>query len=158
MNIDIELSEESIENAIRQIEDYEQKLHEKTSDFVKEVAKDVQTSAAAVLAQHVWTGQTLASLHVRDYKDSKYQSTSVVKVGGAAVWLEFGTGVVTNNSSVGGYVHPMGAQLGVCGLGTYGQGHGADPNFHGIPATLFMWNSAQSAKRNIEGLARRIWR
>lgn len=158
MNIDIELSEESIDSAIRQIEEYEKQLHEKTSALVKETAQNVEEYAAFVLAQHVWTGQTLASLHRKDYKDGKNSSTSVVRVGGAAVWLEFGTGVVTNNSSVGGYVHPMGAQLGVCGLGTYGQGHGADPDFHGIPATLFMWNSAQTARRDIPNLARRIYR
>ena len=158
MNIDIVLSEESIESAIRQIQEYEKQLHEKTSVLVKETAQKVKERAESVLVQHVWTGQTLASLRTTDYKGTKNISTSVVRVGGAAVWLEFGTGVVTNNSSVGGYVHPMGAQLGVCGLGTYGQGHGAEPDFHGIPATLFMWNSAQAARRDIPDLARRIYR
>lgn len=158
MTIDIVLSEKSIDSAIRQIEEYEKQLHEKTSALVKETAQNVKNRAANVLAQHVWTGETLASLRTIDREDTKNTSKSVVQVGGAAVWLEFGTGVVTNNSSVGGYVHPMGAQLGVYGLGTYGQGHGAEPNFHGIPATLFMWNSAQAARRDIPDLARRIYR
>lgn len=155
MNIDIELSEESIENAIRQIEDYAKDLKAKASNLVRDITYEVRDTAAYELSKHIWTGATIASLKV-EYKIG--DMTARVLVGGAAVWLEFGTGVVTNNSSVGGYVHPMGAQLGVCGLGTYGQGHGADPDFHGIPATLFMWNSAQTARRDIPNLARRIYR
>ena len=158
MNIDIELSEESIDSAIRQIEEYEKKLLANTSQLVKDTAVQVEEYCAYELSFHIDTGATIASLHHKDYKDGKYGSTSVVRVGGAAVWLEFGTGVVTNNSSVGGYVHPRGAAVGAYGLGTYGQGHGADPDFHGIPATLFMWNSAQTARRDIPNLARRIYR
>lgn len=154
MNIDVELSEESINNAIRQIEDYTKDLKAKASQLVNDVATQVEQYAAYELSFHVWTGETLASLRTK-YKFG--DMTARVLVGGAAVWLEFGTGVVTNNSSVGGYVHPKGAELGVCGLGTYGQGHGAEPNFKGIPATLFMWNSAQTARQDIPWLARRIW-
>ena len=155
MNIDVELSEESLDEAIMAVQVYRDSLDQKASRLVDEIATQVEQYAAYELSKHIWTGETLASLQ------KKYQvgsMTARVLVGGAAIWLEFGTGVVTNNSSVGAYVHPMGAQLGMCGLGTYGQGHGADPNFHGIPATLFMWNSAQTAKMEIPNMARRLFR
>ena len=83
--------------------------------------------------------------------------TANILVGGAAIWLEFGTGVVTNNSYKGGYVHPKAEELGMYGLGEYGYGHGADPDYHGIPATMFMYHSAWNARRDIPYLARRIW-
>jgi len=158
MTIDIELSEESIDNAIQQVKDYEEKLRAKTGELVKETAQNVEEYAAYVLAQHIDTGETLASLKKKDYKGGKNTATSVVEVGGAAVWLEFGTGVVTNNAYVGAYVHPRAGYAHMCGLGTYGEGHGAEPNYHGIVATLFMWNSAQAARRDVPNLARRIFR
>ena len=154
MTIEFELSEESIDSAISQLEDYEKSFREHTSELVKETAEQVERYAAYELAQHIDTGETIASLKTATREGS---NSATVSVGGAAIWLEFGTGVVTNNSYIGGYVHPKGAELGMCGLGTYGQGHGADPDFHGIPATLFMWNSAQTARRDIPNLARRIF-
>lgn len=156
MNINIDLYDgKSIDDAIAQIQQYKQDLRSKTELLVQKTAERVEEYAAYELANHIDTGETLASLHTEHRKGSL---TANVIVGGAAIWLEFGTGVVTNNSSVGGYVHPKGAELGVCGLGTYGQGHGADPNFHGIPATLFMWNSAQIARSDLVGLARGIYK
>ena len=155
MNINVELSEQSLDEAIMALQIYRDSLDQKASKLVGDLATQVEEYAAYELSKHIWTGETLESLR-KKYKFGDL--TARVLVGGAAIWLEFGTGVVTNNSSVGGYVHPMGAELGICGLGTYGQGHGADPNFHGIPATLFMWNSAQAARRDIPDLARRIFR
>lgn len=156
MTIDFDVfSEKSIDDAISKVEEYRKNFQEKTSELVKQTAEVVRQNAANELANHIWTGQTLASLHT-EMRSGSY--TANVLVGGAAVWLEFGTGVVTNGSYVGGYVHPMGAELGMCGLGTYGQGHGAEPNYHGIPATLFMWNSAQIARQNVTNIARRVFR
>jgi hypothetical protein len=56
------------------------------------------------------------------------------------------------------------------GIGTYGKGHGADPNgwyypdeagewhhTYGIPATMFMWRSAQTTRAKIPEMARRFF-
>lgn len=167
MNIDIELSEESIENAIRQIEDYAKDLKAKASELVRDVTYEVRDTAAFELSKHIWTGATIASLK-SEYKIG--DMTARVLVGGAAVWLEFGTGVVANPVGVGGYAHPRAAELGMYGIGEYGHGHGSDPNgwwyyddngkkhhTYGIPATMFMWHSAQNARRDIPWIARRIF-
>jgi len=155
MTIEFELSAESIDSAISQLEDYQKSFKAHTSELVRETAEQVERYAAYELSKHIDTGETIASLKTTHSKGS---NTATVSVGGAAVWLEFGTGVVTNNAYVGAYVHPRAGYLGMCGLGTYGQGNGARPDYHGIPATLFMWNSAQTAKQDIVGIARRVFR
>ena len=167
MIINITLDEKSLEDAIRKVEDYSKDLKTKTSQLVDDVANQVKEYAAFELSQHVWTGETLASLRKEINKGG---FTAHILVGGAAVWLEFGTGVVANPVGVGGYAHPMAAELGMYGIGEFGHGHGADPNgwwyydetgrkrhTFGIPATMFMYHSAWNARRDIPYLARRIW-
>ena len=116
------------------------------------------------------SGQPIMAMPVRTIIVNKGGFTAHILVGGAAVWLEFGTGVVANPVGVGGYAHPMAAELGMYGIGEFGHGHGADPNgwwyydetgrkrhTFGIPATMFMYHSAWNARRDIPYLARRIW-
>ena len=154
MIIDVSLNEESIDKAIAQIQQFKQDLRNKTESLVEKTAERVEEYATYELSKHIYSGETLASLHT-EHKKGSY--TANVLVGGAAIWLEFGTGVVTNNSYVGGYVHPKAAELGMCGLGTYGMGNGARPDFHGIPATLFMYNSVWLAGTDIEEIARGVF-
>lgn len=169
MTIDLNVfSEESIDNAIKAIEDYSKSLKDKTKELVKEAATNLEEYAAYELSQHIWTGETIASLR-KEFENNSM--TARILVGGAAIWLEFGTGVVANPVGVGGYAHPKAAELGMYGIGEYGHGHGADPNgwwykdetgqsrhTYGIPATMFMYHSAMNARRDIPNLARRIYR
>lgn len=171
MTINMDLSEDSINAAIRIVEQYKKDLLRKSGDLVDILARDVDTEARRELNKHVWSGETLASLQIEKGKDTKYTRNTNVTVGGAAVWLEFGTGVVANACSPGTIVHPViGAELVVSGIGTYGEGHGSDPNgwywedeigeshhTYGIPATMFMWNAAQRAKRELASTARRVF-
>lgn len=167
MTIDVELSEQSIENAIRKIEYYKDTLQAKTRLLAEVMAKRTEEYAAYELSKHVWTGETLASLRSVHNADSY---TSRVVVGGAAVWLEFGTGVVANPVGVGGYAHPKAAELGMFGIGEYGHGHGADPigwwyydetgqrrHTFGIPATMFMYHSAWNTRRDVPELAKGVF-
>ena len=168
MTITFELSEASIDSAIEQIESYKKKVQANTSKLVEEAATLLEEYAAFELSKHVWTGETLASLR-KVVRQGGY--TARVIVGGAAVWLEFGTGVVANPVGVGGYAHPKAAELGMYGIGEYGHGHGADPNgwwykdetgqtrhTYGIPATMFMYHSAWNVRRDLPDMARRIFK
>lgn len=168
MTIDVELSEKSLDEAIMAVQIYRDSLDNKASVLVKETATQVEEYAAFELSKHIESGDTLASLKTIYRQGAQ---TARVKVGGAAVWLEFGTGVVRNNVGVGNYAHPKAKELGMYGIGEYGHGHGSDPNgwwytdvdgahYHtyGIPATMFMYHSAWNARRDIPELARRIFR
>lgn len=168
MTINVELNEASIDNAIKQIQQYKKDLTEKTYRLVDEVASKVKTNAVHELSQHIETGETITSVRI-EHPNNSY--TASVLAGGAAIWLEFGTGVVANYVGVGDYAHPKAAELGMSGIGTYGNGHGADidgwwyydefgrkRHTFGIPATCFMYYSAMNARREIPNLARRIYR
>lgn len=181
MTIDFELDEASIDRAIRLVELYSKDLHGKSRVLVKKLANTVETNARNELSSHVWSGQTLASLHT-DMDGSNAKAN--VSVGGAAVWLEFGTGVVANNCETGEFVHPKAQELGMYGIGEYGHGWGSNPkgwyfypdaewdedqygatfnvyqnSMHtfGIPATRFMYHSAWAARRNIVPFAKEVF-
>jgi hypothetical protein len=170
MTIAFELSPKSIEGAIHRVELYSKDLQKKAEIFVDKLAEDVKYNAEKELINHVYTGETFDSLRI-DKLDKVGVYTRNILVGGAAVWLEFGTGVVANNCSPGDFVHQMpGVYFKIKGIGTYGKGHGADPNgwyypdeagewhhTYGIPATMFMWRSAQTTRAKIPEMARRFF-
>ena len=166
MTIEFELSEKSIENAIHRVELYRNDLKKKTEIFADKLAEDVKTNAETQLIEHVETGETFDSLRIE--KTGIY--TRHVLVSGAAVWLEFGTGVVMNHAYPGEYIHPKAVELGMKGIGTYGKGNGANPwgwwyidesgrkrHTYGIPATMFMYYSAMATRDKIPEMARGIF-
>ena len=169
MTIDLNIfDEDAINEAIMSVQIYRDSIDQKASKLVGEVSERVEEYAAYELSKHVWSGDTLASLK-RRYKVGAM--TARVIVGGAAVWLEFGTGVVANDCVKGEYMHPKAVELGMFGIGEYGHGRGSDPNgwdwyddsgqfwhTYGIPATRFMYHSAWNARADLPGLARRIFK
>lgn len=186
MTIECTLSEKDLDRAIRLVELYKKDLDGKTSVFVDGVARTVESNARNELSNHIWSGETMASLHTEKMANKGHTYTSRVIVGGAAVWLEFGTGVVANNCSPGEFVHPMAKELGMYGIGEYGHGWGSNPNgwyfyddgqydaewvggtyntyntgksIHtfGIPATLFMYHSAWAGRRALTHIAKGVF-
>jgi len=179
MTLDIDLDEKSLDRAIRLLELYQKDFMPKVHVVVDHLAKAAEDNARAELQQHVWSGETIASLHT-EKQDGKYTATRTVKVGGAAVWLEFGTGVVANNCEKGEFVHPYAKELGMYGIGEYGYGLGSNPkgwyfdsdaewangtynvyeshHTFGIPATLFMYHSAWAARREMPRYAKGVFR
>lgn len=168
--IEFELTEKSIDGAIRKLDLYIKDLQAKTSQLAGILAQRVEEYAAYELSKHQWTGETLASLRSVHHADS--YSARVI-VGGAAVWLEFGTGVVANACSPGTIVHPqhlLDGETLISGIGMYGFRHGSDPNgwwykdetgqsrhTYGIPATMFMWNATETTRRELAELARGVY-
>ena len=170
MTIECSLDEKDLDRAIRLVELYKKDLDGKTSVFVDHVAKTIEDNARNELSSHIWSGETISSLHTEKMASKGHSRNAKVSCGGAAVWLEFGTGVVANNCGTGEYVHPKAAELGMYGIGEYGQGHGSDPNgwyfedefgdsYHtfGIPATMFMYHSAWAGRRSLSRLAREVF-
>lgn len=181
MTINFTLDEKSIDAAIRQIEKYRDDLTPKTHRIVDDAARVAENNARQILQEHIWSGETIALLQTVKGKQDTYKASNTVTVGGAAIWLEFGTGVVANNCSPGTFVHPMAQELGMVGIGMYGNGYGSNPNgwffyedaewaggtfnvygrtMHtfGIPATMFMYNSAKVARRYLPSIARGVFR
>jgi hypothetical protein len=159
--ITIQLSEESIKAAIKELNAYKRELNKKVQALIDAMVAHGEDYAINQVG-HVDTGETLSSIH--GYRDG---NKGVVVAGGNAIWLEFGTGV-RHNGSAGGSPHPVGAELGMT-IGEYGQGKGANPNgwwyydgdkvkhTYGIPANMFMWRTARELERVAPELAREVF-
>ena len=104
-----------IKEAIFQIEKIKDELPFVMANLMKEVAEYGQKQAQMYL-EHVDTGETLVSI------DYDYTPTSAtVRAGGAAIWIEFGTGITKQP-------YPFPLPPGIEPHGGYGKGHGANPN------------------------------
>lgn len=104
-----------LDKAIAQIEHIKKELPFVMANLMKEVAKYGQERALMYL-NHYDTGATYASV------DYEYTPTSAtVRAGGAAIWIEFGTGITK-----AGY--PLNLPPGIVAHGEYGKGNGANPN------------------------------
>lgn len=161
--IHVSLNEASINKAIQEVKAYKRELKKKTLELVEAMCKRGEEYAIYHVADHVDSGETLAS--IVGYREG---NKGYIRAGGAAVWLEFGTGV-TYNGAAGTSPHPLGAEWGYT-IGTYGEGHGADPNgwyyptddggvahTRGIPATLFMWHTKEELQDDIPALMKEVF-
>lgn len=186
MTIDFTLDEKSLDRAIKLVGIYQEDLLRNTRNIVDRLGQVAENNARLELQDHIWSGETLASLHT-EKNDTKYTTTRTVKAGGAAIWLEFGTGVVANNCTSGDYVHPYAKELGMDAIGEYGHGWGSNPNgwyfyddgqydaewvggtyntyntgpsIHtfGIKSTLFMYHSAWAARRELPKYAKGVFK
>lgn len=160
MKIECTLSAASISNAVEQLRKYADSLEKKTEKLVQSLGEFGTESAANYLG-HFYTGETLSSLTF-----TRNGTTATIFVGGNAVWIEFGTGVVRNEGSG----HPKKDDLGMSDWGTYGQGKGANPegwwypsedgytHTFGIKMNMFMYRSAQDMRKELGRIAKEAFK
>lgn len=163
--IKVELSVESIDRAIKEIQ-AERRRQEKAIleliDKMVAVGEDYAINAVG----HVDTGETLAS--ITGYRNG---NKGVIVAGGAAVWLEFGTGTLKNH-----YQHPpaQGENANkIVRWGKYGDGYGDGSKYpegwwykdesgqshhtKGIEANMFMWRTAQRLQELFPKMAKEVF-
>lgn len=113
----VTLSGSSLDDAIRFLRDYQKRLESAGNEIAKRLSQMGYEVAFRVLANHVYTGETIGNLEVVQTAPNAYvlrtESTAIL-------FLEFGAGATK------GYGHP---DPGNFGPGTYpGKGHWDDPN------------------------------
>ena len=157
----VSLSRAGFREAAEWLEDYASRLPKKAEEVIDSMLSKGEAYAFFTLG-HIDTGETLASI-IGYRKGDK----GVLVVGGNAVWIEFGTGVVAN---AGNAPHPKADELGMSPWGTFGQGKGANPNgwwymgddgkvhhTYGIPSNRFFYNTAQMLRRQYPEIAKEIF-
>ena len=166
MKIEMSLNASSIDKAIRKLRRYETQIERNVQQLLDRMVADGEDYAVNQLG-HVDTGETLAS--IIGYRDG---NTGFIVAGGAAVWIEFGTGVYRNQ---GGQPHPMASALGMSEWGTYGSGHGNNPDgqywyypddsapggfsrTRGIEMNPFLYDTAQALRNQVYARAREVFR
>ena len=174
--INVKLSTDGIDSAIREIKSYKRKMYGKMQRLITAMCKKGESYAIQNVT-HIDTGETVDSIN--GYRNGNH---GVIVAGGNAVWLEFGTGIYWNGHP-NGSPNPYGEQLGYR-IGEYGNQHGleqgwffptTDPRYeiirhtkdgdvatgygytHGIKADMFMFKTVKELKQRFPELARDVF-
>lgn len=161
--IKVKLNSRSINAAIRKLEQEKKRINRKLEELIQMMCNNGEEYAYQYLT-HVDTGETIAS--IMGYRQGTH---GVITVGGAAVWIEFGTGVIHNQGT--DHFHDNRKELGISDWGTYGDGHGSDPNgwyyydrngkkrhTEGIPMEPFMQNTAERLYEEFTKTAEKVFK
>ena len=112
------LSEQDIDRALKELEQYKQEVIQKTNLLREKVAQRLADESQSGFAQAVsdtivLKGGSVVDLHslVDVSVDNRGSVSVVIASGEDAIWIEFGSGVY-NNGSPGTSPHPSGAELG----------------------------------------------
>ena len=162
-SITIPFSQAGLERAADWLEDYAKRTLPK--NCVALISRMCRTGEvwAMTLMDHIDTGETLSTIH--GYRNG---DKGVIVANGAAIWIEFGTGVAKNGS---GYNYPGEIPEGIVPHGTFGKGHGSqlngwwykgdDGEYHhtmGMKANYFMYNTARMLKRECPEMAKEVFK
>lgn len=128
MNISIRMNSESIEDAIKRLEDYEHTMRQKCQELSKRLAQLGMDVVNATYVGAAYAGTNDIEVHL-EFADNR---CTIVANGSALGFIEFGTGIA----------YPLGeyaSQAGAPPHGTYGQGRGATGKkwvYKGEPGTI----------------------
>lgn len=169
--IEFDLSEISIDEAIKEIDNFKKKLIEKTNTLKVKIANLIREKAnlgfkGAVSDDVIHPDNTLyANVDVQVQEDGDI--LVVIANGDDAVWVEFGAGVY-HNGSVGSSPNPLGNDLGFK-IGGYGkQGYKTTWAFrndatkeryvtHGTPASMPMYKALMECMNDFKALVREVF-
>lgn len=165
-----ELSEDSIEQAIKEVEKYKKDFEKKCNELCRRLAEKIQDEAQRGFSGAIVDdltdksgGAKMASVLV-----TTSESDGVFKVtaeGEDAVWCEFGAGVY-HNGSAGSSPNPYGIDLGftIGGFGANGKkeywgfyDNGELKITRGTPASMPMYRAVQTAIQDIDKLAKEVF-
>jgi hypothetical protein len=160
MIIHIDLNEESVDKAIKQLNAYKRLLDKKTEEIAKRLAEMGATKVSLGFARSVYNGPQNVNVTVENRGNGQY---AIVASGETVLFAEFGAGVRY------GYGHPEANAFGM-GPGTYpnGKGHWNDPkgwwipksagggHTFGNPPNMPMYNTEQELKKEIDRVVREV--
>lgn len=163
------LSGQSIEGAIKELEQYKRDILKKTELLREKVADRLADEAqkgfnGAVVDDLVRGGKRYGQVDVS--VDNRGAITVVIADGEDAVWIEFGAGV-HHNGSPGSSPHPNGAELGMT-IGGFGKGNGKKDTWgfyedgelkltRGTPATMPMARAVTTVCNEISEIAKEVF-
>ena len=170
--IKVQLNEASINRAIKELVDYKKWLLSKTKEFLKALADEGVEIANTKFAKAVYDGTNDVSCSVEERGDNKI---AVVAVGGATLFIEFGTGVKYPDNHPEAGKHGMvrgqyGYKLGRLPQGWRYEGdpgsngevitegkHVGEVHTYGNPANMSMYQTIRELEEKFEEIARRVY-
>lgn len=167
--ISVRLSEQSINQAIKDLEQYKKELSKKIQRFTEELAIIGLKEASIRFTTAIYDGVNDVSVSLSG-SGNEYIITAK---GEAVAFIEFGSGVTHNTSEP----YPNPRPSGIVGIGEYGDGKGkrkawfykGEPGSNGEiqsngivktrgnPAAMPMWYATEEMKDSIAKLAREVF-
>lgn len=161
MNLRINLSAPSIDEAIKKLQDYQKSLDAKANKLAERLASMGATNVSLEFSRVLYTGPKDISVSVESLGNGRY---AIIASGETVLIAEFGAGVTY------GYGHPENSKFGM-GPGTHpdGVGHWDDPNgwwlpkskggehTYGNPPAMAMYNTEQMLKKEIRRVAEEVF-
>lgn len=159
--INIELSEQSIDNAIKELRRYSEWMARKEEELRSRLAMLGATVASIRFSRAIYNGDNDVTVDVEDNGH-----VAVIKASGEAVaFIEFGSGIKH------GYGHPQAGEFGF-GPGTWsdgdeGKGHwdnehgwwyGSGQHSYGNPPAMAMYSAVQEITENVTRIAQEVFR
>lgn len=158
---------ESIDNALALLSTFTESTLDKVDRLIEEMVTEGE-HISMILCLPAETGDTQMSI-TRESKVTgvRHNRYGYIIAGGAAIWLEFGTGVAKNDAG-----YPGTKPEGIVGYGEYGKHKGATGQpwvyydekqgkfrvTRGIAARAFMWHTATYLRNHFPELARKVWK
>ena len=170
--IKVRLNEQSIDRAIKELNDYKKWLTDKTKEFLKALADEGVKIASAKFGQAVYDGTNDVTCQMEDRGKNK---VAVMAIGSATLFIEFGTGVrypdnhpeAAENSMVrGAYGYKLGRlEKGWRYTGEPGSNgevitegkHAGEIHTYGNPANMSMYLTVRELQDKFEEIARRVY-
>jgi hypothetical protein len=156
-NIQIQLTDESIKNAVREMRTYAAWVARKEAELRLKLASIGATAASIRFSRAIYNGSNDITVRV----DSTGSVAVIYAEGQSVAFIEFGAGERY------GYGHPKAAELGV-GPGTWpeGKGHWDDPkgwwyasgkHSYGNPPAMAMYFAYREMVENLTQIAREVF-
>ena len=158
--IHVDLSQDGIKDAVRQLREYAQWVEEKERELRLRLAQIGATVASIQFSRAIYNGTNDVEVRVDDTG-----SVAVIYADGESVaFIEFGSGAKY------GYGHPQASKFGV-GPGTYsegeyGKGHWDDPSgwwfgsgqhSYGNPPAMAMYKAVQNITEQLTTIAKEVF-
>lgn len=169
--IKVDLSEDGIDKAIKDLEKYKKSFKEKCDLFCQKlaerIAEEMKTGFSGAVVDDLTElsgGARYANVIVNDPVQN--DNTWVISANGEdAVWVEFGSGV-HHNGALGSSPNPYGMELGftIGGFGVNGVKdkwafkEGDETKWtYGTPAQMPMYKAVQAAIQDVDKLAKEVF-
>lgn len=164
--ITFELSPDSVEDAIRELERYSNSLMGKLDLFVERLG---EIGIKVINANSTVPGDSTAPQPVARVASLSEDSAriDIIFEGKDVLFIEFGAGI-HYNGSVGGSPHPLGSQFGYT-IGSYGKGQGANDSWYykgenggrfksyGTQAGMPVYKAAQQLRQDLTSIAKDVF-
>lgn len=168
--IPLQLSNDSIRDAISEINDYKNEIMEKLNDYVDALVKEGKATAEERVSSAQGDSVNVSVDAFVQESDKNSVLESIDLIGEDCVFIEFGAGIHYNN----GNGHPLAGQFGF-GVGTYPSEHppnrainpgywyykGDDGNLHlslGTEATMPLYSAGETMREKAAEKASEVFK